>query len=184
MLKNIRDAFSKAGIKQKWAACENLVSTTAGGAWDINELAHGGGGTIWPRRSGNECAIGGNCNYTVWVDGGCHYGGSVNYVSFGVMWSQCARYLPWMTDPNLMAAINYWKGTGQGFQEQVINVWLKGKFADARVPEKNFKASQSWAAAGFWGWPDICPIGYCSRPKGKTPGGALTTRGRPGSGCG
>ena len=58
--------------------------------WEINQLGPGGREQL-AERSRPKCAT---CtkNLSVQVENGCHYGGSVNYVIFGLMMRLCHDY--------------------------------------------------------------------------------------------
>ena len=129
-----RAAYGGWSDDDKQLACDALESPACGGvAWDIVELHNRGWLTGAP-----SCATGA-CHDTVRVDGGCSYGGSVNYVIFGVMCDLC--------------------GIWQSTMEDMIWAY-KGDTRHWYVPQRlqhaasaNYGPSLEWARAGYHGWP-------------------------------
>jgi hypothetical protein len=71
---------------------------TAGAAWDIWTLFGIGRGG-WPDHFSGSCGSGGGfsgsrCERTIVYDGKCHYGGSANYLQWGVANRLCHREFP------------------------------------------------------------------------------------------
>jgi outer membrane protein OmpA-like peptidoglycan-associated protein len=151
-------AGAVASIRSRWAtwtptqrdnACTGFTSFAAdpgrgGGpaylnAWDIGQLFD----KAWINRAPYfpACATPNpGCQDTVTVDGNCFYAGSVNYVSFGTMWSLCRGQFT-ITGPlrfsetAMLALIDLYKGRLPG-----------------RAPAANWIPSREWARRGYSGW--------------------------------
>lgn len=131
-----RATFNGWSQEDQELACGALESMDcAGVAWDIVELHNRG----WLGGFTGCAQNPGPCQDTVRVDGSCSYGGSVNYVIFGVMCDLC----------------DIWQSTMEDM------IWAyKGDTRHWYVPPSrrhaasaNYGPSLEWARAGFHGWP-------------------------------
>ena len=93
--------------------------------WDIRGLRNGD-----YTKKCKENIAGSECQHSVWVDGGCHYSGSVNYVLYGTMGRLC----------------------GDSLNVLVAKIWLYKWYAG------NYGASLDWTVYGYHGWrPGVSP---------------------------
>jgi len=111
---DVESTFARLPRSQQRDVCNSIVSA---GGWDIMGLRTG--------SYTQQCGESGDCAQSVWVDGGCHYRGSVNYVLYGTMFRLCGKSERWMR----------------------MTIWIYKRGAG------NYGPSQDWAKAGFDGWP-------------------------------
>lgn len=165
-----KSSFGGWSSTDKANACGDLISVFTGAyAWDINELHN----NAWILSYRPACASAGAtpaCGSSVRINNDCHYAGSVNYVIFGVMFDLCRRHFSAIgstrasdyTVSEMLDWINKYKGTG---------------FTGLSTPSANFRESQRWSLAGFYGWPatsdppadrsncaPVCPTAYSGPP--------------------
>jgi hypothetical protein len=120
-----RKDFKGWDKKKQNDACWSLQNLMcAGAAWDVVELHNR---KLWLPTYAPCATKPGKCEDSVMVDGGCSYGGSVNYVIFGVMCDLC----------------DIWKMTMQDM------IWVYKRSS------ANYGPSQRWADAGYHGWPAV-----------------------------
>ena len=175
-----------------------VSQSTAGIAWDIDELHN----QQWIKRYRPECATAcGNqpcgkfypeevgtvaaATASVWIQDGCYYPGSVNYVIFGVMCKLCFDFYVSISDSDYAY-----------FSEKAMQtmIWsYKGGGLNPKGPSPNFHPSQQWAKAGYHGWPSAgtpgadrpkctrCPISYLDG-RSRTPVSKSGTFSRIGTG--
>lgn len=131
----IKSNFSTWSSEKKEQHCAALNSPTdAGMAWDVHELWRGGSKPFAGPDYRPPCGTPQRCADSVMVNDQCYYAGSVNYVIYGVMTRLCggSRTLMWRK-------VEAWK------------VILPAMMGDQ--PGANFVTAQSWADAGYQGWP-------------------------------
>lgn len=120
--------------------CDALDSLSTGKiAWDIAELHN----RDWIFKGYRPtCATKGAnppCGQTVQVGSDCSYGGSPNYVIFGVMFRLCFNH---------HLALTNVKGVNR-FSRNSMNFWI----SVYKPFSGNLASSKNWANAGFSGWP-------------------------------
>lgn len=133
-LSRIKSAFAGWSGPKRYSACTSLVTLPAAAfSWDIRELGPGGRAAF-----SKQYAACSKCGFSVQVGNGCHYSGSVNYASYGVMMRLCRDYLSkedssiadWFTQQEMLEMIYIHKNqTG--------------------TQAANFQASNEWALAGY-----------------------------------
>lgn len=159
-----RSAFAGWAKAKREDHCDSLDSLRTGGiAWDVVDLHN----RDWIYKGYRPtCATKGAtppCGQTVQVGKGCSYGGSPNYVIFGVMFRLCFNHYLGLTNVD---------GVNR-FSRNSMNFWISvyKPFSGNLVPSKN------WANAGFSGWPSAkTPAGdrmsckpVCPSPNRHTP---------------
>jgi len=173
----------------KYLHCSALNSVlTAGEAWDINELHN----QQWIKRYRPQCAT--PCpgdhpcgkfypdevkkvkeaQATVQIDSSCHYAGSVNYVSYGVMCRLCFEHFTALAQKpdNSWFFKQEMESAASDFTENAMLQMLhyyKGPVPLLRAASGNYNASRAWASSGWNGWP-----AHCTSPAGDRPGCAPT----------
>lgn len=186
----IKTVFGGWTDQQKTDACHALTDPSTGkDAYDVRELRNQG----WIVRYRPECAtlcldnpgkppcgkffddgvkdvnkqVG-----SVQIETTCHYPGSVNYVTFGVMCNLCWAHLtaialgphPWWSPASgLVASLDAAAYTQEAMLALIWaykgDRWIFGDEA------KNYEASKKWANAGYAGW----PAASASTPTGDRP---------------
>jgi hypothetical protein len=150
-LGRVKSEFGRWGAVKRYDACIGLVTLPAAAfSWDIRELGPGGRQAFTARYEGCE-----SCGYSVQVGRGCHYSGSVNYVSYGVMMRLCHDYLS-QED----SAIADWFSSNEMLELIYMHKNRSG------TPAANFQASNNWALAGYHSR-SIRPIPPGDRPECK-----------------
>lgn len=140
-IKRTRLEFATWSDAKRVVQCDSLLTPGIGQiGWEINELGPGGREQL-ARRSRPECAT---CtqNLSVQVDG-CHYGGSVNYVIFGLMMRLCHDDYRDSVGPARLRASYY----SEGSMTTIISTYKALRRAG------NSDASVRWAKVGYNGWP-------------------------------
>jgi hypothetical protein len=158
----LKSDFRALSAEEKNTSCEWLRDEVFGLiAWDIRPLHQ----QTWIKNDyGESCAQdlgdgGPCCHRSVQIGESCHYAGSVNYVSFGVMCRECFNH--YATDPvDLSGVYNFRKES----MLSLINLY-KGGVLPFTSPSGNVGNSKKWAGAGWDGWPSggTPPTGDCAK---------------------
>jgi hypothetical protein len=136
-LARVKRAFGGWSGPKRYTACLGLVTLPAARfSWDIFELGPQGR-EKFAKKYQPECST---CGLTVQVGRDCHYAGSVNYVSYGLMMRLC--HDDFVKDDSSVA--NWFS------QEEMLEmVYIHKSFNWSFSQGANFQASNEWALVGY-----------------------------------
>lgn len=136
-LRRIRKAFGEWSGPKRYGACLGLVTLpVAKSGWDISELGPYGREKFAEQHQ-PDCST---CGLSVQVGKDCHYAGSVNYVSYGLMMRLCRD--DFLKDDSTLAD---WFS-----QEEMLElVYIHKSFNWSFTQGANFQASNEWALVGY-----------------------------------